>query len=60
MQFKNRANPGTMSPTTPEDFPKSARGQDSMAPRRSPRLGLAEKDTLTTLTLEASTASNSL
>ena len=46
MQFKNRANPGTMSPTTPEDSPtKSARGQDSMAPGRSHRLGLAEKDT---------------
>lgn len=48
MQFKNRANPGTMSPATPKDFP-GARGKDSMDPGRSHRPGLAEEDTLTTL-----------
>ena len=46
MQFKNRANPGTTSPATPEDFPREPEARIAWPP--GGRTGLAEEDTLTT------------
>ena len=43
--IQKQSQPGYHVPYNSGRFPKSARGQDSMAPGRSHRLGLAEKDT---------------